>query len=149
MPPLRHRRNSTSRYVHIPEIDSKRAAKFYMPPPPERDAALQQISQIIESLKEAIDEGNGAVLDRLIESWTAAWIATVETDYTDHCAAIAVHRAQAEQWLEESIRMARYENEELGRLRAAYLASRNRLSGEQPGSGHLSDEHTDTWGDLS
>jgi hypothetical protein len=147
--PARATDHHAGRYAYIPEIDSRRAASFDMPPTPERGAVLERVRQFTESLKGAIDEGTGAALDRLIEAWTAQWISTVEDEYTDHCATIAVHRAQAEQWLEESTRIAQHENEELGRLRAAYLASRDRLIGEQPGPGHSPTQHTDSNGDLS
>jgi hypothetical protein len=136
------------RYMHIPEIDRWRALPFDMPPHPERGTVLQRVRQITESLDGAIDEGTGAALDRLIESWVAAWIATVETDYTDHCAVINVHRGQASQWLTESTRIAQHENEELQRIRAAYLACRARLAGEQPVLDHSVNEQTDTIGDL-
>ncbi len=163
---LRHRRNAgkdssptwqdnrpdwgdgdrAARYMYIPEIDRWRAMPFDMPPAPERGTVRQRVRQITESLDGAIDEGTGAALDRLIDSWVASWIATVETDYADHCAVINVHRGQAAQWLAESTHTARHENEELERIRAAYLASRARLAGEQPG--HLSTQHTDTTGEL-
>jgi hypothetical protein len=137
------------RYMRIPEIDRWRAMPFDMPPAPERGTVLQRVRQITESLEGAIDEGTGAALDRLIEAWAASWIATVEADYTDHCAVINVHRGQAAQWLTESNRTARHENEELERTRAAYLACRARLAGEQPGPTDSSTEHTDTHGELS
>ena len=136
------------RYMHIPEIDRWRAAPFDMPPDPERGTVLQRVRQITESLEGAIDEGTGPALDPIIEAWVATWIATVEADYTDHCAVIDVHRGQAAQWLTESIHTARHENEELGRIRAAYLACRARLAGEQPGPGHPSAQHTDTNGET-
>jgi hypothetical protein len=135
------------RYMHIPEIDRWRAVPFAMPPDPDRGAVLQRVRQITESLDGAIDEGTGGALDPIIESWVATWIATVQTDYTDHCAVINVHRAQAAQWLVESTHTAQHENEELQRIRSAYLASRARLSGEQPV--HPSTPHTDTNGDLA
>jgi hypothetical protein len=134
------------RYMHIPEIDRWRAVPFDMPPDPERGTVLQRARQITESLEGAIDEGTGGALDRLIESWVATWIATVNADYTDHCAVINVHRAQAAQWHVEAAHTAQYENEELQRIRAAYLASRARLAGEQPGN--PSTLHTDTSGEL-
>ena len=118
--------------MHIPEIDRWRAVPFDMPPDPERGTVLQRVRQLTESLEGAIDEGTGAALDPIIESWVAKWIATVEADYTDHCAVINVHRGQAAQWLTESTHTARHENEELDRIRAAYLACRARLAGEQP-----------------
>jgi len=138
-----------ARYMHIPEIDRWRALPFDMPPDPERGTVLQRVRQYVESLDGAIDEGTGAALDRVIEAWVAEWIATVETGYTDHCAVIDVHRAQAAQWLTESIHTARHENEELERIRAAYLACRARLAGEQPGSDNPSSKQTDIDGDLS
>lgn len=136
------------RYMHIPEIDRWRAMPFDMPLAPERGTVRQRVRQITESLEGAIDEGTGAALDRLTETWVASWIATVEADYTDHCAVINVHRGQAAQWLAESTRTAQHENEELGRIRDAYLACRARLAGEQPWPGHPSAQHTDSNGEL-
>jgi hypothetical protein len=137
------------RYMHIPEIDRWRAVPFDMPADPERGTVLQRVRQYTESLEGAIDEGTGPALDRIIEAWVAKWIATVEADYADHCAVINVHRGQAAQWLTESIHTARHENEELERIRGAYLACRARLAGEQTGPGHLSNDHTDTDGELT
>jgi hypothetical protein len=137
-----------ARYMHIPEIDRWRAVPFNMPPDPERGTVLQRVRQYVESLEGAIDEGTGAALDLLIEAWVAQWIATVETDYTDHCAVINVHRAQAAQWLTESTHTARHENEELERIRAAYLACRTRLAGEQHGLDTPSSKQTDINGEL-
>ncbi|MGH3219396.1 MAG: hypothetical protein ACRDPY_11920 [Streptosporangiaceae bacterium] len=137
-----------ARYMRIPEIDRWRAMPFDMPPAPERGTVLQRVRQITESLEGAIDEGTGAALDRLIEAWTASWIATVEADYTDHCAVINVHRGQAAQWLTESTRTAQSENEELERTRATYLACRARLAGEQPEPAQPSTQHIDTHGEL-
>lgn len=135
-------------YMHIPEIDRWRAVPFDMLPAPERGAVLERVRQLTESLEGAIDEGTGATLDRLIESWVASWIAAVEAEYVDHCAVISVHRGQAAQWLTESTLTARHENEELDRIRVAYLACRSRLAGEQSGSGDPSDEQSDTSGEL-
>jgi hypothetical protein len=121
-----------ARYMRIPEIDRWRAVPFDMPPLPERDVVRERVRQLTESLAGAVDEGTGAALDRLIESWVASWIATVEADYTDHCAVINVHRGQAAQWLAESTLIAQYEREELDQVRAAYVTCRARLGGERP-----------------
>jgi hypothetical protein len=137
------------RYMDIPEIDRWRSMPFGMLSAPERDAVLQRVRQLTGSLEGAIDEGTGAALDPLIESWTASWIAAVEAEYSDHCAVISMHRGQAAQWLTESILTAQHENEELDRIRVAYLACRSRLVGEQSGSGNPSDEQSDTSGELS
>jgi len=123
--------------------------RFDMPADPDRGTVLPGARQYTQSLDGAIDEGTGPALDRIIEAWVAKWIATVEADYADHCAVINVHRGQAAQWLTESIHTARHENEELERIRGAYLACRARLAGEQTGPGHLSNDHTDTDGELT
>ncbi len=118
------------RYLHIPEIDRWRAVPFDMMPAPERDAVLHRVRQLTQSLEGAIDEGTGASLDRLIESWTGSWIATVESEYVDHCNVISVHRGQARQWLTEATVTAGHEQEKLGQIRSDLLASRHRLTGE-------------------
>ncbi len=141
--------SNAARYVHIPEIDRWRAVPFDMPPSPDRASVLERVRQHIRSLEGAIDEGTGSALDRLIEAWVASWIATVEADYTDHCAVINVHRGQAAQWLTESTHTARHENEELERVRAAYLACRARLAGVQPESGRPASKQSDINGGLS
>ena len=66
----------------------------------------------------------------------ASWLATVETEYADHCAVVHIHRSQALQWLTDSTVLARHEREKLDLLRADYLASRARLggaAGQDPG----------------
>lgn len=140
---------TAARYVHIPEIDRWRAVPFDMPPSPDRASVLERVREHIRSLESAIDEGTGSVLDRLIEAWVASWVATVEADYTDHCAVINVHRGQAAQWLTESTHTARHESEELEHVRAAYLACRARLAGEQPGSGRPTSRQPEIKGELS
>jgi hypothetical protein len=118
------------RYLNIPEIDRWRAVPFGMTPPPERSAVMERVRQLTQSLEGAIDEGTGASLDRLIESWAGSWIATVQSEYVDHCAVISVHRGQAQQWLTEATVTAQHEREELEQIRADYAASRRRLTGE-------------------
>ena len=128
--PSRDSGPSRGRYLHIPEIDRWRAVPFDMAPAPERRAVMERVQQLTQSLEGAIDEGTGASLDRLIESWARSWIATVESEYVDHCAVISVHQGQAQQWLTEGTVTAQHEREELDQLRADYFASRNRLTGE-------------------
>jgi hypothetical protein len=124
---------SQSRYLTIPEIDRWRAVPFDMTPPPERPAVMERVRQLTQSLEGAVDEGTGASLDRLIESWAGSWIATVQSEYVDHCAVISVHRGQAQQWLTEATVTAQHEREELDQIRADYAASRRRLTGEPAG----------------
>jgi hypothetical protein len=121
-----------SRYLHIPEIDRWRAVPFDMPPAPERRAVMERVYQLTQSLHGAIDEGTGGSLDRLIGSWAGSWIATVESEYVDHCAVINVHRGQAQQWLTEANITAKHQTEQLEHIRLDYFASRTRLTGESP-----------------
>lgn len=130
--PSRDSGPSQGRYVHIPQIDRWRAVPFVMLPAPERGAVMEQVQQLTQSLDGAIDEGTGASLDLLIESWTGAWIATVESEYVDHCAVISIHRGQARQWLTEADVNVEHEREKLDQSRSDYLASRQRLTGESP-----------------
>jgi hypothetical protein len=135
-------RPGPSRYLHIPEIDRWRAAPYDMPPAPERGTVLQRVRQLTESLEEGIDEGTGASLDRLIESWTGSWIAIVEAEYTDHCGVLQVLRGQALEWLTESTRTARQARMDYSEVRADYLACKRRLTGEPVTS-------SGTFGELS
>jgi hypothetical protein len=121
-----------SRYVHIPEIDRWRAVPFAMTPAPDRETVMTRVRELVNSLSGAVDEGSGASLDRLIESWTGSWIATVERDYVDHCTTISVHRGQARQWWTEAVVHAEYEREKLEESRSDLQASRRRLTGEIP-----------------
>ncbi len=132
MPNRRRSGRSPARYLQIAEIDRWRSAPFDMPPAPDRSLVMQRVRQIVESLDGGIDEGTGAALDREIESWLAGWIAAIETEYTDHCAVISVHRAQASQWLADSEIHADHERAALGRIRADFTACRARLGGQPP-----------------
>ncbi len=123
--------NPAGRYVHIPEIDRRRTVPFDLLPAPERGAVMQRVQQLTESLEGAIDEGTSASLDRLIESWVGGWIATVESEYVDHCAVISIHRGQARHWLTEATVTAGHEREKLDRIQADYSACRFRLTAEQ------------------
>src|SRR6266702_2183837 len=78
---------SDARYMSFSEIDRWRAVPFDMPPPPERGAVMQRVRQLVE--------GTASALDRYIEAWIGRWIATVETEYADHCGVINLFRCHA------------------------------------------------------
>jgi hypothetical protein len=130
--PARDSGPGQSRYLHIPEIDRWRAVPFAMTPIPERPAVMERVQQLMSSLDGAVDEGTGATLDNLIESWAGSWIASVDSEYVDHCAVISVHRGQARQWLTEAHVTVQHIREELEQVRADLQASRRRLTGEAP-----------------
>lgn len=117
------------RYMRIPEIDRWRSVGQDMPPAPERGAVLQRVRQIVEGLEGAIDEGTGTALDRLIETWVAAWLASVDTTYLDACSVVDVHHGQASQWLVETEATLEHETSKLGRLRRVRDDAHARLAG--------------------
>ena len=118
---------TASRYARIAEIDRWRPEPFDMPPPPERDAVHRRVQELIEHLEGAIDEGSGGVLDRQIESWVAAWMAGVESDYADHCGLIQMIRGQAEQWVREITVELEQARVRLGSLSGDYEALGRKL----------------------
>jgi hypothetical protein len=119
-----------SRYSQIPQLDLWRAVPFTMAPAPERDKVLWRVNGIVRSLDGAIDEGSDKSLDRLILSWVEAWIATVKSEYDEHCGVIKVHRGQAQQLVTEAEGIAAHEREKHNHIRRDYAACRSRLTGE-------------------
>jgi hypothetical protein len=91
-----------------------------------------RVSELTRSLDEALDEGTGGSLDPIIKSWTVRWIATVQSQYVEHCSDIGVHLGQAKQWLTESAITVQHEREILEHIQADYASSRHRLTGESP-----------------
>jgi len=118
---------SDARYMSFSEIDRWRAVPFDMPPPPERGAVMQRVRQLVEGLDGALDEGTASALDRYIEAWVGRWIATVETEYADHCGVINLFRCQAAEWLRETTVKLEQARAELDQIRGDYLAVAARL----------------------
>ena len=116
------------RYLEIREIDNWRPVPYPVPLP-DREAVLRAVERYVESMRGGVDEGTGAVLDPVIKSWLAGWVATVDTEYADHTAVIKIHHGQALQWLTDSKVLAQHERARLEQIRADYLASRTRLGG--------------------
>jgi hypothetical protein len=116
-----------ARYMSFSEIDRWRAAPFDMPPPPERGAVMQRVRQLVEGLDGALDEGTASALDRYIEAWVGRWIATVETEYADHCGVINLFRCQAAEWMRETTVKLEHARAELDQIRGDYLAVAERL----------------------
>jgi hypothetical protein len=109
------------------EIDRWRAVPFDMPPAPERGTVMQRVRQLVEGLDGALDEGTAGVLDRYIEAWVGRWIATVETEYADHCGVINLFRCQAAEWMRETTVKLEHARVELDQIRGDYLAVAARL----------------------
>jgi hypothetical protein len=118
---------SDARYMSFSEIDRWRAVPFDMPPAPERGAVMQRVRQLVEGLDGALDEGTASALDRYIESWIGRWIATVETEYADHCGVIDLFRCQAAEWMRETTVKLEHAHAELDQIRQDYLAVAARL----------------------
>jgi hypothetical protein len=122
-------------FLHLTEIDRWRAVPFDMPPAPDRGTCRQRVRQLVEQLGDAVDEGTGAALDLVIESWLAAWIESVRTEYLDHQTVLAVHLGQATQYRRELELQANHACEELDRLNEAFEQCRTELTGRRPGAG--------------
>ncbi len=118
---------SDARYMSFSEIDRWRAIPFDMPPPPERGAVMQRVRQLVEELDGALDEGTASALDRYIEAWVGRWIATVETEYADHCGVINLFRCQAAEWMRETAVKLEHARAELDQIRSDYMAVAARL----------------------
>jgi hypothetical protein len=118
---------SDARYMSFSEIDRWRAVPFDMPPPPERGAVMQRVRQLVEGLDGALDEGTASALDRYIEGWVGRWIATVETEFADHCGVIDLFRCQAAEWMKETEVKLEHARAELDQVKSDYLAVAERL----------------------
>jgi hypothetical protein len=137
---------SDARYMSFSEIDRWRAVPFDMPPAPERGAVMQRVRQLVEGLDGALDEGTASALDRYIESWIGRWIATVETEYADHCGVIDLFRCQAAEWMRETTVKLEHARAELDQIRQDYLAVAARLRHDAIGD-LGADRETETNGD--
>jgi hypothetical protein len=122
-------------FLQLTEIDRWRAVPFDMPPAPDRGTCRQRVRQLVEQLGDAVDEGTGAALDLVIESWVAAWIESVRTEYLDHQTVLALHLGQATQYRRELQLQAGHASEELDRLNEAYERCRAELTGRPRDAG--------------
>jgi len=120
---------SARRFIEIPEIDRWRAIGQDVPPPPDRGAVLQRVRQLAEELADSIDESNRAALDRLVESWVARWIATVDTAYVDACSAVSVHYGAAAQLVVSTEAELETATDQLERAKRIRDAAYDRLAG--------------------
>ncbi|MGK3207303.1 hypothetical protein [Amycolatopsis sp. MEPSY49] len=117
--------------MQLTEIDRWRAVPFDMPPAPERGSCRQRVRQLVEQLGDAVDEGTGAALDLVIESWVAAWIESVRSEYLDHQTVLALHLGQATQYRRELELQAGHASDELDRLNEAFEQCRSELTGHR------------------
>ncbi|MGW5718973.1 hypothetical protein ACWEVP_22565 [Amycolatopsis sp. NPDC003865] len=122
-------------FLQLTEIDRWRAVPFDMPPAPDRGTCRQRVRQLVEQLGDAVDEGTGAALDLVVESWVAAWVESVRTEYLDHQTVLALHLGQATQYRRELELQASHATEELERLNEAGEQCRAELAGRSPGAG--------------
>jgi hypothetical protein len=96
---------------------------------PDRDAVMKRVETEIERLADAVDEGTDQVLDGLIESWVAQWLATVDTAYIDACSAVDVHYGRAAQISITADSELDFAIAELHRLQAEYEHIEAELTG--------------------
>jgi hypothetical protein len=105
-----------------PSSEQLATGPFDMLPRPERDEVEHRVGRLVGSLEGALDEGTGASLDILIESWVGRWVSAIESDYLRHVREIRDHRAQARQMLTQSVVNAEQEREKLDQISADYAA---------------------------
>jgi hypothetical protein len=75
-------------------------ASYPMTPPHDADQARQRVRELVEALRpDGVDEGTGAALDPLIQSWTAGWLAGIDAEHTDHTGMIDVQIGSAKEQL--------------------------------------------------
>jgi len=83
------------------QVDARREqtpVSYPMAPPHDAETARQRVRQLVEALRpDGIDEGTGAALDPLIQSWTAGWLAGIDAEHTDHTAAIDLRIGSAKE----------------------------------------------------
>ncbi len=74
---------------HVDPPREQSPVSYSMTPPHDADGARRRVRQLVEALQpDGVDEGTGAALDPLIQSWTAGWLAGIDSEHTDHTAAI-------------------------------------------------------------
>lgn len=121
-------------FVEISEIDGWRARGHAMSPPPDPELVRQRIANEVEALDRSIDEGTAVVLDRLIESWVAQWLATVDTEYINACSVDDVHYGRAAQELTTAESHLGFLTAELTRLQKIRDDAADRLRGRKDNS---------------
>lgn len=83
-----------------PGPQREQTPSYPMTPPHDADQARQRVRQLVEALQpDGVDEGTGAALDPLIQSWTAGWLAGIDSEHTDHTAEIDVQFGAAKEQL--------------------------------------------------
>lgn len=85
---------------HVGPRREQTPVSYPMTPPHDADEARQRVRQLVEALQpDGVDEGTGAALDPLIQSWTAGWLAGIDAEHTHHTAGIDVQIGSAKELL--------------------------------------------------
>jgi hypothetical protein len=134
-------------FSHASPAGGPRLSPFDMAPAPDRFQVMERVKDLTTDLRGGIDEGTGASLDRLIESWTASWIAAVKSEAIDRRKEISIERGHATQRLTEARVAAEYEGEKLAEYRFDLYASRRRLTGESYRPARPIGYDQDSWGE--
>jgi len=106
---------------------------YPMTPPHDADRARQRVRELVEALQpDGLDEGTGAALDPLIQSWTAGWLAGIDSEHTDHTGVIDVQVGSAK---EQVARARSAHDHDLYRLELARRdhAEARRMLGDESG----------------
>ncbi|OJY45960.1 hypothetical protein [Pseudonocardia sp. 73-21] len=112
-------------------LDRLRPVPFGVPMATSFVEAQRRVEQIVAGLLPgAVDEVSGGVLDPLIASWAADWLARIDTEHADHAGTVeSLHGAAR-----EKVAAAAADHDDAHRAlqiaRADHLAARARLAGD-------------------
>lgn len=117
----------------IRQIDDDALAAYAVSSGVDIDRALAVLEQLVQRLlPDAVDEGNAEAMDALIESWAAAWFASVDRTYADNIAEIDRLLVAVRQ--QQVLAKSAHDNDEraLELVRLDYHAARRRIGEEVP-----------------
>ncbi len=118
---------------HVGPPPEQALVSYSMTPPHDADEARKRVRELVEALQpDGIDEGTGAALDPLIQSWAAGWLAGIDAEHSDHTAAIDVQIGLAK---EQVARARSTHDHDLYRLELARRdhAEARRMLGDESG----------------
>lgn len=125
-------REQEQRFTEIYELDRKSPLPYAMAPRHDAGEARQRVCQLVEAMAQGgVDEGTGAALDPTIQSWTAGWLAGIDSEHADHTAVIELLIGSAKE--EVARTHARHDHDRYGLdlARRDHQRARDRLGDDQ------------------
>lgn len=126
-------REQEQRFTEIYELDRKAPLPYAMAPRHDAGAARQRVRQLVESLQPGgVDEGTDAALDPLIQSWTAGWLAGIDSEHADHKAVIDMLIGSAKEQAARATATHTHDRYRLELARRDHREARRRLGDDEP-----------------